>query len=146
MFLLPAAVVFVSFSALSQESKEQSKEIRNTQEATSALSVDTNEPGKKVKKSNTEWDQKLKEALNLTEKQIFQMDKINKDFITKVEALKKNTNLSADELKEKKMELKKQKEESFMEILTPEQLSIYKSLLENENKPKELQAVEIIMN
>lgn len=146
MFLLPAAVVFVSVSALSQETKEANNEMRNSQVSTSAIIPDAIASSKEELKTNADFDKKLIEELKLTDEQTVKMIKLNKDLGNRIDALMQKNSLSPDAIKEKKMDLTKQKEVLFMELLTPEQLILYKTLLEIKNKEKQAAVIVEVLN
>ena len=80
---------------------------------------------------------KLKEDLKLTDEQSQKFDALSKDFSEKLDAIGKDASLTPDAQKEKKMELKKEKEAKLFEILTPEQQAKYKEWKESmEKKPE----------
>jgi hypothetical protein len=93
---------------------------------------------KSYEAKQAEWDNLLKAELKLTEEQVTKIAVIKKEFTDKKEALMKDANLTDEARKEKKMALKKEKEAKFLEVLTTEQQTKYKQLLEAEAKKKEV--------
>jgi Spy/CpxP family protein refolding chaperone len=89
-------------------------------------------------KQASEWETKLKTELKLTEEQVTKIATLNRDFTEKKEAIVKDASLTDEARKEKKEALKKEKEAKFLEVLTPEQQTKYKLLVEEKMKqPKE---------
>ena len=84
-----------------------------------------------------EWDNKVKAELKLSEDQIAKYEALNKEYDDKFSAIAQDANLSKDAQKEKKMELKKEKEAKLFEFLTPEQQTKYKELIEAKKKEME---------
>lgn len=93
----------------------------------------------KEMKDHKEWDAKVKTELNLTGDQVTKYDAISKEYGDKIEALKKDATLSKDAMKERKMELKKEKQAKLFEFLTPEQQTKYTSLAEQKKAEKPAQ-------
>ena len=93
---------------------------------------------KEMKQDAKEWDKKVKTELNLTDEQVTKYDAICKEYEGKFEELKKDANMSKEAQKEKKMELKKEKQAKLFEFLTPEQQTKYTALVEQKKaeKPK----------
>ncbi len=85
-------------------------------------------------KSYAEWDNKIKTELNLTPDQITKYDALSKEYGDKMTALKQDASLSEDAQKQKKMELKKEKEAKLQEFLTPEQQAKYKDIIDKKKK------------
>lgn len=96
------------------------------------------EQKKDYKKDRTEWDNKMKTELNLTSDQVVKYDALNKEYNAKIDALKQDANLDKAVMKEKKMGLKNEKEARFVEILTPEQQTKYKEMMEKSKKEMEV--------
>jgi Spy/CpxP family protein refolding chaperone len=97
--------------------------------------VATAQPSKEdQQKSKAEWEKKFKDELKLTEDQTAKFDAINKDYGAKIEAIAQDATLAKEVQKEKKMALKKEKESKILEILTPEQQTRYKELMEKKKK------------
>ena len=92
---------------------------------------------KDYKKEKMEWDNKVKAELKLSEDQIAKYEALNKEYDDKFSAIAQDANLSKDAQKEKKMELKKEKEAKLFEFLTPEQQTKYKELIEAKKKEME---------
>jgi hypothetical protein len=90
----------------------------------------------KEMKDHKEWDTKVKTELNLTGDQVTKYDAISKEYGDKIEALKKDATLSKDAMKEKKMELKKEKQAKLFEFFTPEQQTKYSALVEQKKAEK----------
>lgn len=88
----------------------------------------------KTPQQKEEWDRKVKEELKLTPDQVAKYDALSKEFAPRMEAIAKDASLSADQQKEKKMALKKEKEAKLFEFLTPEQQAKYKELIEKKKK------------
>jgi hypothetical protein len=89
-------------------------------------------------KQASEWETQLKTELKLSEEQVTKIATLNKDFTEKKEAIVKHASLTDEARKEKKEALKKEKEAKFLEVLTPEQQTKYKLLVEEKMKqPKE---------
>lgn len=80
------------------------------------------------------WEKKFKEDLKLTDEQSQKFDALSKEYSEKIDALGKDATLSADDQKTKKMDLKKEKEAKFLEILTSEQQAKYKEWKESMEK------------
>lgn len=85
-----------------------------------------------------DWENLLKAELKFTDEQSTKIAAINKDFSEKKEAILKDASLNDDAKKEKKEALMKEREAKFVEVLTPEQQTKYKQLLDA--KMKETQA------
>lgn len=108
LFLLAIITALIATTAVAQESKAQGP----------------------AKQSHTEWEKKVKDELKLSAEQTEKYDAINTAFNTKVEALSKAEGLDKEAKKEKKTALKKEKEVKILELLTPEQQTKYKELVE----------------
>jgi hypothetical protein len=85
-----------------------------------------------------DWDKKVKTELSLTEEQAVKYDAVCAEYDGKFEAIKKDASLTKEAQKEKKMELKKEKQAKLFEFLTPEQQTKYTELMEKKKaeKPK----------
>ena len=93
---------------------------------------------KDYKKDRTEWENKLKTELNLTADQSLKFDELNKEYNEKLDAIAMDaTTTDKEALKEKKMALKKEKEAKLLAILTAEQQTKYKELIEKKKKEME---------
>ena len=92
---------------------------------------------KDYKKERTEWENKIKTELNLTTDQVAKFDALNKEYNDKMDAITSDASTDKEALKEKKMTLKKEKEAKLNEILTPEQQTKYKELIEKKKKAME---------
>ncbi|MGZ8525595.1 MAG: hypothetical protein ACXWV1_14275 [Chitinophagaceae bacterium] len=93
---------------------------------------------KDMKKDHMEWEKKVKTELNLTEEQTVKYDAVCTEYDGKIQAVKKDASLTKEAQKEKKMELKKEKQAKFFEFFTPEQQTKYTELVEKKKaeKPK----------
>jgi hypothetical protein len=90
----------------------------------------------KEMKDPKEWDNKVKTELNLSADQVTKYDAISREFGDKIEALKKDASLSKEAMKEKKMELKKEKQAKLFEFFTPEQQTKYQAMVEQKKAEK----------
>jgi len=81
-----------------------------------------------------EWDNKVKTELKLTQDQIVKYDAVSKEYGEKMEALKKDASVTPEVQKERKMELKKEKQAKLFEFFTPEQQTKYISMVEEKKK------------
>lgn len=88
----------------------------------------------KTPQQKEEWDRKVKEELKLTPDQVAKYDAVSKDFAPRMDAIAKDASLTADQQKERKMALKKEKEAKLFEFFTPEQQVRYKELVERKKK------------
>ena len=94
---------------------------------------------KDYKKDRTEWENKLKTELNLTADQSLKFDELNKEYNDKLDAIAMDaTTTDKEELKEKKIALKKEKETKLLAILTAEQQTKYKELVEKKKREMEV--------
>lgn len=124
-FLLSAVIISASVCAAYAQEK-------TTQQPPQVVK-ETDEKAYMAKQAQ-EWENLLKTELKLTEEQLTKIAAINKDFTEKKEALMKDASLTDEARKEKKMALKKDKEAKFTEVLTPEQQTRYKELVEAKSK------------
>ena len=92
---------------------------------------------KDYKKERAEWETKIKTELNLTTDQVAKFDALNKEYNDKMDAIATDATTDKEALKEKKMSLKKEKETKLNEILTTEQQTKYKELIEKKKKAME---------
>lgn len=88
----------------------------------------------KTPQQKEEWDRKVKEELKLTPDQVTKYDALSKEFAPRMDAIGKDASLNADQQKERKMALKKEKEAKLFEFLTPEQQTKYKEMVEKKKK------------
>jgi CO dehydrogenase/acetyl-CoA synthase delta subunit len=95
---------------------------------------------KDYKKSQEEWDKKVKEDLKLTSDQVVKYDALNKEYSGKISAVAQDATLSKETQKERKMALKKEKEAKLFEFLTPDQQNKYRELIEQKKKEMEKSA------
>lgn len=87
-----------------------------------------------------EWDNKVKTELKLTQDQIVKYDAVSKEYGEKMETLKKDASVTPEVQKERKMELKKEKQAKLFEFFTPEQQTKYLEMVEK--KMKEMKAAK----
>ena len=92
---------------------------------------------KDYKKSQEEWDKKVKEDLKLTTDQVAKYDALNKEYSEKMSVVAQDATLSKETQKERKMALKKEKEAKLFEFLTPDQQNKYRELIEQKKKEME---------
>lgn len=92
---------------------------------------------KDYKKERAEWESKIKTELSLTTDQVAKFDALHKEYNDKMDAIATDATTDKEALKEKKMALKKEKETKLNEILTPEQQTKYKELIEKKKKAME---------
>ncbi len=102
---------------------------------TSAVTDQAKPEAKKT--SAIEWEKKVKNDLHLTADQITKWEAINKEYQPKITAIMNDDKLSEEARKQQKKELKKEKEALFIQLLTPEQQTRYKLMLENKKKEAE---------
>ena len=95
---------------------------------------------KDYKKSQEEWDKKVKEDLKLTNEQVVKYDALNKEYSDKISVVAQDPTLSKETQKERKMALKKEKEAKLFEFLTPDQQNKYRELIEQKKKEMEKSA------
>ena len=95
---------------------------------------------KDYKKSQEEWDKKVKEDLKLTNDQVVKYDALNKEYGEKMSAVAQDATLSKETQKERKMALKKEKEAKLFEFLNPEQQNKYRELVDQKKKEMEKSA------
>ena len=95
---------------------------------------------KDYKKSQEEWDKKVKEDLKLTSDQVVKYDALNKEYGEKMSVIAQDATLSKETQKERKMALKKEKEAKLFEFLTPDQQNKYRELVEQKKKEMEKSA------
>jgi len=95
---------------------------------------------KDYKKSQEEWDKKVKEDLKLTSDQVVKYDALNKEYGEKISAVAQDATLSKETQKERKMALKKEKEAKLFEFLTPDQQNKYRELIDQKKKEMEKSA------
>ena len=92
---------------------------------------------KDYKKSQEEWDKKVKEDLKLTTDQVAKYDALNREYSEKMTAVAQDATLSKETQKERKMALKKEKEAKLFEFLTPEQQNKYREIVEQKKNEME---------
>ena len=87
-------------------------------------------------KDKQDWDKKVKTELALNDEQVAKYDAISKEYGDKIDAIMKDASLTKEAQKEKKMELKKEKQSKLFEFFTPEQQTKYKDLIEKKKAEK----------
>lgn len=103
--------------------------------AITATAVFAQAPAQKDHKAErAEWEKKIKDELKLTPDQVVKFDALNKEYNDKIDVVVQDGGLTPEAQKEKKMALKKEKEARLLEILTPEQQTKYKELIEQKKK------------
>jgi Spy/CpxP family protein refolding chaperone len=103
----------------------------------SAAAIAQMDVKKDYKKERNEWETKIKTDLNLTADQSAKFDALNKEYNEKIDAIAMDATTDKAALKEKKMALKKEKETKLFEILTAEQQTKYKEIMEKKKKDME---------
>lgn len=129
--MLSAVIVTASVCAYAQDQKNTQQADPKTSQPQVVKEVDQKSY---QAKQQQDWENLLKAELKLTDEQSTKIAAINKDFTEKKEALLKDASLSDDAKKEKKEALKKDKEAKIAEVLTPEQQTKYKQLMEAKMK------------
>ena len=81
-----------------------------------------------------EWQQKVKQELNLTEDQVSRWNALDTEYKDKMNATKQASDLDKDAQKAKMIELRKEKHAKFLEILSAEQQTKYNELIEKKKK------------
>ena len=132
LFLFSVIAGMMTTAAVAQESKEKSVPDQKP-------AVEQKDAKKQVDMSaaRAEWEKKIKDELKLTPEQAVKFDALNKEYNTKIDAIAQDATLDKDAQKQRKMELKKEKETKFFEILTPDQQAAYKELMEKKKKEME---------
>jgi len=132
LFLFIAFAAMMTTVALAQETKEKSGP-----DPKAAVEQKDAKKAPDMKAARAEWEKKIKDELKLTAEQSTKFDALNKEYNDKIDAAAQDATLDKDSQKEKKMTLKKEKEARFFEILTPEQQTAYKELMEKKKKEME---------
>lgn len=114
LFLMSAFAALLAGPAFSQETKEKDKQ-----------------------KDYSEWQKKIKDELKLSEEQLVKWDALNKEYKEKIDAAVQSAGDNKEAQKIRKMEVKKEKDVKFMEMLSPEQLAKYKEMIEQKKKESE---------
>jgi predicted transglutaminase-like cysteine proteinase len=134
VFLLSVCIAMLSAFAIAQDQKDQ----KATQDVKPTVMDQKSQDQKDPKQERADWEKKLKTELKLTDDQATKFDALNKEYNDKFDALAQDASLNKDAMKEKKMNLKKEKEAKLFEFLTPEQQTTYKAIIDK--KMKEAQA------
>ena len=114
LFLISAFAALLAGPAFSQENKEKDKQ-----------------------KDYSEWQKKIKDELKLSDEQMVKWDALNKEYKEKIDAAVLSAGDNKEAQKIRKMEVKKEKDVKFMEMLSPEQLAKYKEMIEQKKKESE---------
>ena len=131
LFLFSVIAGMMTTAAVAQESKEKTGPAQKpTVEQKDAKKAD-------MSAARAEWEKKIKDELKLTPEQAVKFDALNKEYNPKIDAIAQDATLDKDAQKQKKMELKREKEAKFFEILTPDQQAAYKELMEKKKKEME---------
>ncbi len=89
-----------------------------------------------MKHDPKEWDKKVKTELNLSADQVTKYGAIRLEYGGKMDALMKDASLTKEVQKEKKMELKKEKQTKLFEFFTPEQQTRYTDMMDKKKATK----------
>ena len=119
LFLFSVIVALMSSAAVAQETKEKTGPDQRTSD---------------IKNARAEWEKKVKDELKLTPDQITKYDALNKEYNDKFDGIMKDASLDKDAQKDKMMALKKEKDDKFNQILTPEQQATYQQMVEKKKK------------
>ena len=115
LFLISAFAALLAGPAFSQENKEKDKQ-----------------------KDYSEWQKKIKDELKLSDEQMVKWDALNKEYKEKIDAAVLSAGDNKEAQKIRKMEVKKEKDVKFMEMLSQEQLATYKERIEQKTKESEV--------
>lgn len=126
--------VAVAASVCTVNAQEQKAAQQPAQQTTQPQVVKEVDQKSYEAKQAQDWQNLLKTELKLTEEQSVKLAIINKEFTEKKEAILKDASLNDEAKKEKKTALKKDKEAKTLEVLTPEQQTKYKQLVEAKMK------------
>ena len=129
LFLLLVITAMAATAAVAQDTKDKA-----AADQKAALDQKDVKKDQDMKAQRAEWEKKIKDELKLTEEQTVKFDALNKEYNGKIDAVMQDASLNQDAQKEKKMALKKEKETKLFEILTPEQQTAYKELIEKKKK------------
>jgi|SRR5215471_1771796 len=134
--LLPLFVfaAIVATSAVAQDQKQNPQTPPTQQQPTVQKPMQDQKVA--TAQDRAAWEKKFKQDLNLTDEQSQKYDALSKEYADKFDAVSKDATLTPDVQKEKRMALKKEKEDKLMAILTPEQQSKYKEMKEAMEKQK----------
>ena len=148
LFLLLIVAAFGVTSAFAQQTKEtqpapvqkeaKPADQKDAKPLTDPTVVPTEKDAKhshdQMKQDRAAWEKKFKEDLKLTAEQSEKYDALSKEYGEKIDAIAKDASLDQKALKEKKINLRKEKEAKFLEILTADQQAKYKELKESWDK------------
>jgi hypothetical protein len=88
-------------------------------------------------KEYAEWQQKVKDELKMTDEQVNSWNALETEYKEKMNATKQATDLDKDAQKTKMVELRKEKNAKFLELLSADQQEKYKELIEKKKKEAE---------
>ena len=97
-----------------------------------ALAQENKEKDKQ--KDYAEWQQKVKEELKLTDDQVSKWNALDAEYKDKMNATMQSSDLDKDAQKAKMIELRKEKNAKFLELLSAEQQAKYNELIEKKKK------------
>jgi hypothetical protein len=127
--LLTALVISASVcTAFAQDQKTDAS-------ANVAVVKEADQKSNQVKQAQ-DWQNLLVTELKLTDEQVKKITELNKAFGDRRVAIEKNTDLSDEAKAERKTALLKAKEAQFTQLLTAEQQTKYKELVEAKTKEK----------
>lgn len=81
-----------------------------------------------------EWQQKVKEELKLTDDQVSRWNALDMEYKAKTNEVMQSASLDKDAQKAKMIELRKEKNARFLEILSAEQQTKYNEIIEKKKK------------
>ena len=90
--------------------------------------------GKDRQAEYAEWQLKIKDELKLTDEQVSRWNALDAEYKEKTNETMQSTTLDKDAQKARMMELRKEKNARFLEILTPEQQVKYTEIIEKKKK------------
>ena len=134
LLLLSISIAMIATVAVAQDQKQEQK---STTEVKPAVQEQKPQEAKDPKVERAEWEKKLKAELKLTDEQSAKFDALSKEYSDKMDAVLQDASLDKNAQKEKKMALKKEKEEKLLQFLTPEQQATYKAIIEKKKKEME---------
>ena len=89
---------------------------------------------KDMKQEKAAWEKQLKDELKMSDEQFTKYQALNAEYKDKMEAVEKDATLSKEDQKEKHMALKKERHGKFLALLSEEQQTKYKELLDKKKK------------
>jgi hypothetical protein len=85
-------------------------------------------------KEYADWQQKIKEELKLTDDQVSKWNALDAEYKDKMNATMQSTSLDKDAQKAKMIELRKEKNARFLELLSADQQANYNQIIEKKKK------------